>query len=223
MARNLVVVPTRGRGIEIRERLLNNLSRSQDSTFILAVDTSDRTDYSWASSLGIEVDEGDSSSMNEALNRVASKYAKDFNYISFLGDDHRVVTHGWDTALMANVSNLPLAVTFGDDLLSNPPLATFVMLDARIIRQLGYFSPPQLRHMFLDDYWMFLGKKLDTLRYFPEVQVAHDHFSSGRSPKDRTYMLTNRLDVNLADRLRFVLYRTFESKKALEKLAVALN
>lgn len=215
---NLVIVPTRGRGKRIRERVFGNMSLSKDSDFVLAVDDDDPSDYGWAEQIGLRVDRGPGGSMNKALNRVALKFCHHYDFLAFLGDDHRVITPGWDAALCSSLREKKLGVAFGNDLLSNPPLATFVVLDSRIVRRQGFFAPTQLRHMYLDDYWMFLGKQLGTLTYLPDVVVEHEHFSSGKTQHDSTYAATNKLTVNYRDRLNFHLYRHFLAKRDFAKL-----
>lgn len=220
---NLVIVPTRGRGTKIRERVRSNISLSKDSDFVLAVDNDDLSDYGWAEQIGVQVDRGPGGSMNKALNRVALKFCQNYDFLAFLGDDHKVITPGWDAALCSSLRHKHLGVAFGNDMLSNPPLATFVVLDSRIVRRQGFFAPPQLRHMYLDDYWMFLGKQLATLTYLPDVVVEHEHFSSGKTQHDSTYAATNKLTVNFRDRFSFHLYRHFQAQRDLAKLLSDAN
>lgn len=219
-ARNLVIIPTRGRGENIKARLLNNLARSCVSDYVLALDNDDVADYGWAEEIGVQLNKGPSTSMSAALNRVAQEKANDYEYLSFLGDDHRVLTNCWDSELLTSVGATDMAVAFGDDLLTDPPLATFVMIDARIVRRLGYMSPPSLSHMFLDNFWMLLGRRLNSLVYEKDVIVEHEHFSTGKSTLDATYKATNKHSRNLKDRVRFNYYKAVRLNKDLKLLRV---
>jgi len=218
--RNLVIIPTRGRGENIKARLIDNLAKSCVSDYVLALDNDDDADYGWAKEIGVQLNKGPSTSMSAALNRVATEKANEYEYLSFLGDDHRVITNCWDSELLENVKASDMAVAFGNDLLTDPPLATFVMLDARIVQRLGYMAPPSLSHMFLDNFWMLLGRKLNSLVYEKDVIVEHEHFSTGKSTFDDTYKATNKHSRNLKDRVRFNWYKAVRLNKDLKLLRV---
>ena len=48
-----------------------------------------------------------------------------------------------------------------------------------------------LTHLFADNFWMDLGKELDTLRYFPNIVFEHIHPHIGKTQEDSMYLESN--------------------------------
>jgi hypothetical protein len=139
--KNAVIIPTRGRGLKIRDRIVESITNSGSSTFILSVDTDDASDYTWANSEGILVIRGDNRCMNEALNRAASQLCHDYDYLTFMGDDHVARTKDWDVTLMEAAKKLgPASITYGNDLLAGESLPTAVLVDTWHPQDLGICS-----------------------------------------------------------------------------------
>ena len=216
--KSLVIVPTKGRAATISERIIENARLSSVSDFVLAVDFDDRGDYSWAESNSIKISRGPSLGMNFALNRVAMERADDYEYLSFMGDDSAVKTPGWDEILIKGLEKKGFGVAYGDDLLSDGKLPTFVIISSDIIRSLGYMAPPVLKHMFLDNFWLHLGTKLEACYFDKNVIVEHLHPSAGKAVLDDTYRATNRHIVNLRDKARYYLYLVIAFPVALKIL-----
>lgn len=157
--------------------------------------------------------------MNQALNRAAVQVCNEYEFVSFMGDDHVARTENWDGRLMeaARQSGSP-GLSYGNDLLAGEALPTAVLMDSRLIRTLGYMTPPSLRHMFLDDFWLEIGTRLGRIRYLEDVVVEHMHFSAGKSVKDLTYESTNQNIKNFNDGLRYKLYLNLRAKADVEKI-----
>lgn len=216
--RNLVIIPTRGRASAIKDRIIENASLSSCSDFVLAIDLDDAGDYEWAASAGVFVSRGKSNGMNAALNRAAMERADEYDYVSFMGDDSAVRTPGWDSIFVEALGSTCGGVAYGNDLLSHGLLPTFVMVSTNIVKPLGYFAPPILRHMFLDDFWLLLGHTLGRCHYDQNVIVEHMHHSAGKSDLDETYRATNRHLVNIRDRLNFFIYKKTQFPSAIRRV-----
>lgn len=126
--------------------------------------------------------------LGPTLNRLATEYAPDYDAVGFLGDDHIPRTPRFDQRL-ADVLDGGLA--YGNDLFQGEKLATAVLQSSRIITTLGQFHPPGLVHLYLDDYWIALGKGIGRLTYCPDVILEHVHFTNGKSVHDQTYAEAN--------------------------------
>jgi len=129
--------------------------------------------------------------MIPTLNKCANAFAHDYEMIAFFGDDHLIKTK-WESEMYeANQSLGGLGIFYGDDLLQGSRLATAVCLDAEIVRTLGYIAPPMLTHLFADNFWMDLGRELNTLQYFPNIVFEHIHPHIGKSVEDSMYLESN--------------------------------
>jgi hypothetical protein len=80
--------------------------------------------------------------------------------------------------------------------------------------------PPKMIHLYLDNFWMKLGKDLDKLKYIPEVILEHMHPIAGKAQMDQGYVDVNAPDVYSADLAAFTDY--IESRE-YQKLVEALR
>lgn len=198
----LVIVPSRSRpaaAVELANMVALHGTRCAD--VIVATDTDDPTLPEYKAGLEGHPAYGQwlfhatlpptEARMGGVLNRVAAVNAKPsspWRYIGFMGDDHRPRTHGWDRAAIDAMDAVgPGVVAYGDDRFQGERLPTHVFMDKRIVAGLGWMAPPQLRHLFLDDFWRMLGTALGTLTYMPQVVVEHMHPHAGKGTEDEGY------------------------------------
>lgn len=125
------------------------------------------------------------------LNLLANRYAPYYDLIGFMGDDHRTRTYGWDTRFSDTATADGTAVMYGNDLIQGSALPTAVVMTADIIKTLGYMVPPTLTHLFLDNYWLTLGRRLSRLRYLDDVIIEHMHPIAGKGAWDDRYADVN--------------------------------
>ena len=218
--RNAVIIPTRGRGRKIRDRILESQANAGSSAFYLSVDEDDLSDYTWASLDGVGIVRGKNACMNEALNRAAIQLCFEYEFLTFMGDDHVARTKDWDLKLIEAAEALgPAAMAYANDLLAGESLPTAVLVDSKLVQRLGYMAPPVLRHMFLDDFWLEIGSRSKKLAYLNDVVLEHLHFSVGKSESDATYENTNQNVKNLRDKFAYNLYKITRLKRDLKKLA----
>jgi len=55
-------------------------------------------------------------------------------------------------------------------------------------------------HLYLDNFWMTLGKDLNALRYIPEVVLEHLHPIAGKAEWDEGYKDVNAQEIYSADK-----------------------
>lgn len=160
--------------------------------------------------------------MIPTLNKCANAFAEEYEMIAFFGDDHLIKTKWESEMYKANQVCGSFGVFYGNDLYQGARLATAVCLDAEIVRILGYIAPPMLTHLFADNFWMDLGRTLDTLQYFPEIVFEHIHPHIGKSEEDSMYIESNSFFD--ADQKKYEHYiSTGEFQRAVESIQQIKN
>lgn len=207
----LTLCPTRGRGKKaVAEVLRSFLTTSKDpgSAIVFIVDPDDKIKYDskdyglnapdlfWTAPEGLEP--GIVAATNAYIDE---EWTGDFDVIGFIGDDVRFRTDGWDLRISEEARKGP-GIIYGDDGVHGADLPTHWWVTEDIIEAVGYLCNPQLRHFFLDNTWLEIGKVTNTLRYMPDVHFEHLHFSFGKSKKDATYDRTMRIGAGDAERFR---------------------
>ena len=144
--------------------------------------------------------------MNGTLNLLAMKYANQYQTITFMGDDHLPRTKNWDVTLYKPIEDRGFGFSYGNDLLQGENLPTAVMMSTNIIKALGFMAPPQLIHMFMDNFWKDAGNKLGSLFYFSNVIIEHMHAYAGKAELDEMYLSVNNAEVAGADGIAYGQY-----------------
>lgn len=153
------------------------------------------------------------------LNLLASKYADKYRHLGFMGDDHRPRTIGWDQLYVEALDKIDNAgMVFGNDLIWGPGLPTQIAMHSDIVSRLGYMVPPGMIHMYLDNFWLELGKHLNTIQYLPDVVIEHLHPSAGKGVWTPQYEETNNPEVFNHDREKFEEYCENQMDKDVSKL-----
>jgi hypothetical protein len=154
------------------------------------------------------------------VNDHALSLAATYDCVGFMGDDHCPRTPGWDERILAE--STPWTVVYGDDLLQGARIPTAVFMGTRLIRELGYFNPPGLEHLYLDDSWKTYGQALGTLRYLPDVVIEHLHFVNGKAPRDALYADVNSTEMYDRDRAAFLQWFNGRARGDLERVRKAM-
>lgn len=213
---NLVILPSRSRPDNV-ERCINALKENSVlSDFCVAIDDDQSDLYPRLDDVIYEVNPR--LRMNGTLNLVANKYADKYKTIYFLGDDHLVKTKNWDRYLAEAINIKGYGLAYGNDLLQGKNLATAVMMSTNIIQTLGFMAPPKLIHLFMDNFWMTLGLKINSLYYFDDVIIEHLHPYVGKAEMDAGYAEANSVEVGSADQKEFVRYLSEEFEDDLKKV-----
>lgn len=212
----VVVVPSRGRpeaAVALARAFADTCTA--DTALVFALDEDDPTIGDYRSSGALEADSPTwlhigppKSNMVKALNRAAVDGLPNADpfAIAFLGDDHCPRTFGWDQAYLDALKDLGTGMVYGNDLLQGENLPTQVAMTSDIVRALGYMAPPSLRHMYVDNFWLTLGRAAECIRYLPDVVVEHRHPLAGKSQWDAGYARVNSRAVYSADEQAFAEY-----------------
>lgn len=139
------------------------------------------------------------STMVRTLNLAARQYAPRAQAVAFMGDDHRPRTRGWDVAYLDALREMRTGLVYGNDLLQGENLPTHVAMTSDIVQTLGYMAPPPLTHLFVDNYWLTLGKGAGRIKYLPDVVVEHVHPFAGKAAMDDGYSRVNAASMYAAD------------------------
>jgi hypothetical protein len=181
----LVLVPSRGRP-KNQERFLEYFFKNStisDVCFILDFD--DESNYSRFDNVIYEV--GEALMLNEKLNKVSKKYYNDYKFISFIGDDHLLKTYAWDKMLI-NPLLKKIGISYGNDLYKKEELPTCSVISSEIIKCIGYMAPPELKHSYIDKFWLDLGIAIENINYFDDVVWEHIHPDNKKTQVDETYL-----------------------------------
>lgn len=101
--------------------------------------------------------------------------------IGFMGDDHLPRTAKWDLAIQRAANHCQgRAVIYGNDLVQGQNLPTAVAITTDIIKKLGYFCPPDMIHLYLDNAWSDIGRATGSFIYLPNVIIEHCHPHAGK-------------------------------------------
>lgn len=194
----VVLMPTRGRPGKAREAIEEFEAHKAlpDSTIVAVVDhdggviqSGDRNGMFATARVGIE---HSGQGMGPALNG-ALDYAFEMGatVIGFLGDDHRARTPSFDQKILDANEAIGGGIIYGNDLIRGEELPTAVFMDARIVRALGWMALPGAYHLYLDDTWRELGKRMGRLKYLPDVICEHLHPIAGKADWDAEYARVN--------------------------------
>ena len=126
------------------------------------------------------------------LNNVATKIYNNYQYVGFWGDDHFPHTQDWNVMMYDTLhKNKPFSMVYGNDLLQGSRLCTEIIMDSNYISQLGYMAHPEFTHLFIDDVWMYMGKRKNNIHYLDNVIIEHLHYTNQKSEVDDLYLINN--------------------------------
>jgi glycosyltransferase involved in cell wall biosynthesis len=214
----VILVPSRGRPQNIEDLLFSLQETKTASELIVIVDDDDETLDQYIE-LGCKVmmiaKQG--KGMARPLNFAANVFKDDYRHFAFIGDDHRPRTEYWDQKLIDALDGVGTGVAYGNDLLQGENLPTAVAMSGDIVRALKGMVPPGFIHLYLDNFWMQLGKDLKSFIYLPDVIIEHLHPVAGKAEWDENYRSVNTKEVYSADAKAFDEYIKIEDYQDLLK------
>ena len=196
----MLIVPTRKRPSACDELLTAFEETAEDADILFGIDDDDKSQYS--SRVLEKASINPRLRMGGTLNLLATQNADKYEFLSFMGDDHRPRTQGWDRILSDAIGERP-GVAYGDDLLQGANLPTAVTMSAEIVRRIGYMVPPVLVHMYMDNFWRDFGVKIGNLQYRADVVIEHMHYLAGKAINDLQYQEVNASHVYEKDRISY--------------------
>jgi len=215
--KNLVVlVPSRNRPQNIADLIKAFDDTKTESDLIVIVDDNEpEMDAYLQLGCDIFVVEKRGKGMAKPLNFAAKHFAHKYRHFAFLGDDHRPRTKNWDVAFINALDKLETGLVYGNDLLQGENLPTAIAMTGDIVNALGGMVPPEMIHLYLDNFWMRLGNDLNSLRYMPEIIIEHLHPIAGKAEWDQGYKDVNAEEVYSADKKAFDDYLASEAYSKL--------
>lgn len=192
----LMICPSRERGEKIKS-VLDAWKETTEglSDLLIAIDSDDPQIEAYKSLHEVLLDIDEPIRMCPTVNRCLKKYPN-YKYYGFIGDDHLFRTK-WETPMIEAVGEMGIA--YGDDLLQHERLATHCLMTANIPNKLGYMAIPGLIHLYMDNFWMELGRGINSLHYLPDVVIEHMHPGAGKSTFDARYQAVNTGEIDQHD------------------------
>lgn len=234
-----VLVPSRGRPDNLKRLATAFLETCRDSTYLIPIidlddpyvdeyaQMVDDHDYQWMVTWVIEPHEpGIVIPLNEVSKRLDDpKLGLYPDVVGFMGDDHIPQTVGWDTIIQTELSQMKVGVVYGDDLLQGANLATAAFMTKNIVDTLGYMCPPQFKHLYIDNFWMDIGRGIGRLKYLPNVVIEHLHPLAKKSDWDPTYAAVNASPLAAHDKKEYMKYKAVANglKTDIKKLRSLLE
>ena len=215
-----ILVPSRGRPNAIAS-LYAELARTKTVADLIVVVDDDDEQMNEYIELGVTlfVVKRDGKGMAKPLNKAASHFKDAYRHFAFLGDDHRPRTQEWDKAFVTALDELGTGIVYGNDLFQAEQLPTAVAMTGNIVHALDGMVPPGMIHLYLDNFWMQLGKDLAKIRNMGHIIIEHLHPVAGKADWDDNYREVNAEEVYSADAKAYYDYITSEDYKSLlEKL-----
>ena len=214
-----ILVPSRHRPHNIAELIKSLDEVETESDLIVIVDDDDnQMDAYLELGCDIWVVERQGKGMARPLNFVANQLVDKYRHFCFLGDDHRPRTKNWDTHFINALDELGTGLVYGNDLFQGENLATAVAMTGDIVKALGGMTPPNMIHLYLDNFWMTLGRDLGALRYMGHIIIEHLHPVAGKAEWDAGYVEVNAQEVYSADAKAFHEYITGDGYQQLLKV-----
>lgn len=210
-----VIVPTRGRpGNAARLEAAFRETTTLGAVPVFVVDQDDAVRHEYERDLRagyisrLLVTEGSGGSgMVKALNWAAGRYTELYEVIGFMGDDHLPRTHGWDARMAAACDSPEPRLAYGNDLFQGRALPTAVFMQSRLVRAMGMMAPRNLRHLYVDNFWLELGNRLNGISYLDDVVIEHLHPAAGKADMDTGYARVNAPAIDQGDRTEWLNYR----------------
>lgn len=226
----VVIVPTRGRPeAAVELRAVFEATTTADTQLCFVIDKRDVDgiyDYPFEHNAATVWQE--STTMVEALNLCALDLIDPRQplggvlgnpfAVGFMGDDHRPRTRGWDERYLEKLRELGTGMVFGDDLIQHGNLPTQIAMTSDIVRALGWMAPPDLIHMYVDNWWLQLGMRTGCIRYLPDVVVEHVHPVTGKVEWDEGHTRVNHPSMYQRDAATFARLQALELPRAVGKV-----
>lgn len=222
----LMLCPSRTRPWAAHEAFLSfkDTRELRDAAFLAVVDNDDPNLKSYQHlEVPIEFEEP-RGGMVAQLNAVAMRYAEVFDYIGFMGDDHRLRTPGWDVAFTNALEANGGGLAYGNDLFwPKGEIPTQIVMSTSIIRALGWMALPSCQHLYVDNVWRDLGDGADALFYFPRYIIEHLHPAAGKASWDEQYLRLNSDERYAADRKAYEVWVETQAAEDIARVRTSLT
>jgi FkbM family methyltransferase len=207
----LIITPSRGRPDRLQTMADSvHAHKAGEVRIVACVDDDDPALPAYRQVTGVKLRVGPRQGLVGWTNTVAVEAVRSADppaYLASFGDDHVVHSPGFDRALAAALDALaPVGFAYGNDLHRGEHLPTACAMTATVVQVLGYMAPPALEHLYCDQWWRKIGRRLDRIAYLPDVVIEHAHYRTGKASKDDGYARVNSARQYARDRRAFELY-----------------
>lgn len=222
MTEMALIVPSRGRPENIKRLYKGLADTKSDVHLYVGVDKDDPTleDY-----LELEKDTDiclvispERKRFGPTLNSISLMLAGMYEYLAWCGDDHLPITEKWDERYRDELAKMNAGIVYGNDLVQGINIPTQMGFTSNIVKALGYAVPEGFIHLYIDNYFLELGKAIGGVSYLEDVVVQHLHPSAGGAQEDQTYREANSPENWSNDRKRYARYVTDELDLDAEKI-----
>lgn len=191
------LLPSKGRP-ELCKRWLDSCVAMKMSTpGVIILDESDKTicDYQkldlpkdWTLYIVGDSPNEPNVSMAKSI-RVWMKENQDFvdscKWLGFQNDDMICKTENWDQRLLEHLKDYSI-IAANDDWLAPQRLTGPAIYSGPLLRLVGYFYPPGLNHMYIDNVWEMLAVNTGLWTTHMGVHVEHDHWTKHKREDETT-------------------------------------
>lgn len=179
-------VPSRGRPHNVA-RLWDSMQETcaGGTTLLVGLDADDPSRDLYPAGPGYVVRDG-LRYVTAWVNHLALSTLGTYPFVGTVGDDNVPETPGWDQQVCEALRDAPFC--FANDLypLREPgTLSCHIFMRSSVVRALGYFGPPEIRHMYVDVAWYAWGTACG-ITFLRDVLIPHRHYTAG-APHDETY------------------------------------
>lgn len=220
----LLILPTRERPFKVEDSITSWRNTTQGrSDLMICLDKDDPTLKHYIKHEDVLYRIGDRLRVCPTVNKVVEENP-DYKYYMFMGDDHVIRTKNWeDLAINQIEENGGWGIVYGDDKFQGEKLATAAIISGNIPRTLGYLAIPETTHLYMDNFWMEIGRGINKLFYIPEIIIEHMHFEAGKSVKDPQYAEVNSPEMYSHDGQIFGKWKDTQMAQDVVKLQQAMQ
>lgn len=154
--------------------------------------------------------------LGDIFNLIFKKFPNE-EFYGMVADDVVPETCRWD--LLLREACLPDKISWGWDGIQNDRLPVHPFIGGDLVRKLGWWAPPGIKHWYVDNAWKDIAAGLGVERYMPEIRMKHVHMTNGLAPRDRTY---NSQPDPRADEINYNIWRERDYPRIIERLTPRL-
>ncbi len=156
------------------------------------------------------------------LRAATHRWQDRFEAVASWNDDHAARTP-WESIHLDALNEMDGGIVYGNDLLQFDFLPTAPTISMSVVEALGWICPPGFKHMFIDNFWKYLGEQTGRYRYLPETIIEHVHAGVGKAEWDATYQVTQEPEFLGVDAKEWERYLRDDADEDIRRVKEALG